>query len=250
MCQKFTGAREADPHFPLKYQRDPWCWSAELGFHRASAPDIPVQLRAGIGARFAGPDFLIPHQALSLGYGLGTSNMGTRGIDEFVKRFVEIGEVVTFPDAATFAWFGHAARGYEQLPGECFHEPRRIVQQAVFREAYQLMGPPSASLLGPWAEPLRLAANGEAISPELAAWAEATASAGYAGRHAHPDRRRDYAAGHTFHALHAATHGGASRSLVELFALTRPDPEQATRWLLGVGDAIARHVAATNTAER
>jgi hypothetical protein len=44
--------------------------------------------------------------------------------------------------------------------------------------------------------------------------------------------------------MHTGSHGGTSRSFVRLFALTHPDPERATRWLRGVGDAIAHHVAA------
>ena len=86
-----AGRRSAGPdhELPLKYQRDPWRWEPRLGFHRTSAPNSVVLLRAGTGQRVVGPDLIGPYQALRLGYGLG---MGSTAGDlaEFVRRFCEI----------------------------------------------------------------------------------------------------------------------------------------------------------------
>ncbi|OHV40395.1 MULTISPECIES: hypothetical protein [Pseudofrankia] len=54
---------------------------------------------AGTGKRFAGADFLASYQAFRLGAGLGTTNLSGSEIDEFVTRFLEISEKVTFPSA-------------------------------------------------------------------------------------------------------------------------------------------------------
>ncbi|MCK9921997.1 hypothetical protein MXD61_08890 [Frankia sp. AgPm24] len=221
-----------------------------------SRPTVGVRLGTRIGGPFVGQDWLRAHQALRLGLGLGTSNAGGaagEGVSALVTRFVEIGESVVFPDAGVVAWYGHTTACHRQLGGVDHEEPHLGLHRAVFGEAYRLMGPVDPDLLGPWAEPLRVAAAGEAVSPQTVAWAEATERAGEtAGLRAGGDVRsaawRDSVAGGVFEALHAGRHAGASRPLVRLFTLTRPDAEQAARWLRGVGEAIAREVAAAQAA--
>lgn len=145
VCQDFVGIRGDDPGFPLKYQRDPWCWAPDLGFHRASAPHLPVWLRVAPGSRFVGPDFINLYQALCLGSGLGTSNVGNAPA-EFVHRFCQLQASSAFTDAEPFARFAHACRGYRHLQ----RDHKRDFHRAVFHEAYRLMSPLPADVLGPW----------------------------------------------------------------------------------------------------
>lgn len=234
----------------MKYQWDPWCWSPELGFHRASQPGMPVQLRAATatGIRWVGPTFIDIYLALRLGYGLGTGDSRTGGIPEFVHRFCEISDYISFADASVFARFGLAARGYRQLVEAGDRDRLAEVHRAVFRHAYRLMNLPEA-LLGDWAPLLEAAATGQPVPDEQIEWANQRCNDSYprwAVRHKRGQilgtGMLDCAAKRTFDGMRNGNHGGESRGLVRLFALTQPDEKRATRWLDDIGDAVRRHL--------
>lgn len=154
-------------------------------------------------------------------------------ISEFVRRFCEISGPVRFTDAEPFALFGHAVRGYEQMQDA---PAQYAVRRAAFREAYRLMGDLTALLGAAWTDLLDQAAADLPVTADDAEWAAEQERAG--------TQPRDRAAGHTFHALRDAGHGGDSRGLAQLFVLTQPGEGRAAAWLRGVGAAIARGVAA------
>ncbi|GAB1695134.1 hypothetical protein [Krasilnikovia sp. M28-CT-15] len=116
----------------------------------------------------------------------------------------------------------------------------QAVHRSTFRQAYQLIAPQPA-LLGPWQQLLDRAATGADVAAADVAWAQKMEQAGWQ-RRSTPHGWRDYAAGRTFNALYRTNHGGDSRGLVQLFALTAPDESAANRWLQGVGEAIAAAV--------
>lgn len=64
----------ADPEFPLRYKRDPWCWSPELGFPRSRTPNVPHRLTGLTGRKFVSNKGLQMWQALRLGAGWGISS--------------------------------------------------------------------------------------------------------------------------------------------------------------------------------
>lgn len=246
-CQRFAGRHGRDSQFAMKYQDDPWCWWPGLGFHRRSAPTVPVRLRAASGQRFVGPDFIKPHQALRLGYGIGTSNTGEGPrISEFVHRWCEISWRVEFTDATPFAVFGFAARGYEQLADGPYSDEKLArltrVHRAVFRTAYRLMDPPPTDVLSPtWRRLLDAAAAGESVSAEDQVWITNTANAA-AGPHRVATGDRDRMAAATFDALHDSRHGGNSRRVAGMYGLAKPTEGQAAEWLTAVGEAIRKRV--------
>uniref|UniRef100_UPI003F491059 hypothetical protein n=1 Tax=Actinoplanes sp. CA-151224 TaxID=3239904 RepID=UPI003F491059 len=234
-CQRFaderaTGLRD-DSRIRLAFQRDPWCWAPHLGFHRVSAPDTPVRLRASRGQWFAGAASIAPVQALRLGHGVGLS-FGMAGTSEFARRFCEIAEFVKFTDAAPFAVLGHASRDYQRLQDR---SARTAVHRAAFRRAYRLIDLPG-ELLGPaWTDLLERATAGLPVTPKETAWA---AEQERAGR-----RLVDRAAGRTFRALYDGGHGGDSRGLVQLFSVIQPGEGRAAAWLRETASAIASTAA-------
>ncbi|MEV0379507.1 hypothetical protein [Nonomuraea sp. NPDC050643] len=254
VCQPFVGIRGDDPGFPLKYQRDPWCWAPELGFHRASRPRLSVRLRVAPGSRFVGPDFINVYQALCLGSGLGTSNIGDAPA-EFVHRFCELHTRTTFTDAGPFAQFAHACRGYDDLQPD----QQTAFHRAVFHQAYRLMSPLPADVLGPWKRLFDRLLADKPLAAKDEQWAAECASSAYRRAAKNPGRRRgrwyldpdderDVACGRVLDALSNARHGGNSRGLARLFSLAEPTEQQAARWLDDLGSYIGRHLAAHETA--
>ncbi|MFB8242869.1 hypothetical protein ACFC58_40675 [Kitasatospora purpeofusca] len=83
-CQLYTGHEDSpydddlvdDPDFRLTFKRNPWCWSPELGFHRARTPHVPERLAGLTNGKFVGPAGVNMWQAVRLGAGWGTTDGG------------------------------------------------------------------------------------------------------------------------------------------------------------------------------
>lgn len=238
-CQRFSGSRIQDPDFPMIYQRDPWCWSPGLGFHRESAP--AVRLYPGVsprGSQLVDAGNVSRYQAFVLGIGNGTSNSPrTAPVAEMLARL----------------WEASAGPGWDTWKGsagalaELGRELRRLADNGIQerlsdddegrREWFRAATEPFATSqrLGPWAARLTAALSGQLSARQLAEYT-AAGEAGYrtgspAGTDAEQAGWRDYACALTLANITGnRPHHGGMRSTCRAFLLTGPEPRQVVTW--------------------
>ncbi len=238
-CQPFSGIKTQDPDFPMTYQRDSWCWSPDLGFHRESAP--AVRLYPGIsprGSQLVDAGNVHPYQAFVLGIGSGTSNTPrTAPVSEMLARL----------------WEASAGPGWETWKGsagalaELGRQLRRLADNGTQerlsdndtgrREWFRVATEPFATSprLGPWAARLTAGLAGQLTARQLAKYA-AEGDAGYQG--GAPDgtdaervKWRDYACSQALANITGERpHHGGMRSTCRAFLLTGPEPRQVVKW--------------------
>lgn len=118
ICQEAVGPHSSDPRFPKKYLDDPWCWSQELGFHRASAPDRERFLLLAKDVRQVSERRISAKQALLLGAGLGTSRFPEpeQVIGRTLTQVLQTARAGYYRgDPHAWARYGQAARGKQWL---------------------------------------------------------------------------------------------------------------------------------------
>lgn len=117
-CQVAVGPHSTDPRFPKKYLDDPWCWSEDLGFHRASAPDVEKFLLLGKDARQVSARRISATQAVLLGAGAGTSRFPDlkEVLGETLAQVVQTARPGYYRgDPQVWAQYGQAASGQKWL---------------------------------------------------------------------------------------------------------------------------------------
>lgn len=114
----------------MRFQTNPWCWSPQLGFHRAADPARTIRLAQSPRSKPVANKAISAVSALSLGAGLGTGNHGCRGMSELFPRLVEVTEGRRLPDVEPIAVFSHDVTGSLGLhPGDL--EVRSLLVAAV-----------------------------------------------------------------------------------------------------------------------
>jgi hypothetical protein len=243
-CQPFAGIRSDDPDFPPTYQRDPWCWSPEIGFHRSSRPDQPVTVRAAHRQRVVTKHAMRTWQAFRLGLGVGTSNaVSSTPASDVLTRPLEACDTWS-GDLEPIAWYGYRCRDLTYVNDD---EPAR---RATYVAALRFFLPGG---FGHWDEVLTRAANGSHSKADVS-WANPRGHDGYqrldafgvrSGGHRDPEVHAallDYAAGIVFENLASSwVQHGVFRSLARLFLLTDPNEGQLTAWLLLIARTARQH---------
>jgi hypothetical protein len=171
-CQSFAGIRGDDPDFPPIYQRDPWCWSPEIGFHRSSRPDQPVTVRVTHRQRVVTKHAMRTWQAFRLGLGVGTSNSvsSTPASDVLTRPLEACG--TWSGDLEPIAWYGYRCRDLTYVNDD---EPAR---RAIYGAALRFFLPGG---FGHWDEVLTRAADGSHSEADVS-WANpegTTATSGW-----------------------------------------------------------------------
>jgi hypothetical protein len=118
VCQEAVGPHSKDPRFPKKYLDDQWCWSGELGFHRASAPGRERFLLLAKDARQVSERRISARQAVLLGAGAGTSRFPD--VEAVLgQTLAQVLQTARSPyycgDPAAWARYGQAAAGQHWL---------------------------------------------------------------------------------------------------------------------------------------
>ena len=181
VCQPRPGGFPC-PEFPGAYMHNPWCWTPELGFHRARDPGTEVTLSpCRRGGRAVGKNYVSMGQAVRLGIGIGTSFWGggdqEHGWGEMFSRILEVVDHGPWPrDPAVYANFGYKIRrlvddgSYKALQGWPRETGEELVRAGAlrrewFRASYLAIG--DTSPLGSWKAPLDRAAAGQATRSDL-----------------------------------------------------------------------------------
>ncbi|MEV4500199.1 hypothetical protein AB0J84_31465 [Micromonospora arborensis] len=258
-CQPFTGAAGPDIALQVTFQRDPFCWSPALGFHRSSKPlrRIGVTLHRGPKKHVYG-NALSRTQLVRLGAGAGLSNGGSLPVPENVWRLVEVSDGtgpglyakgwLDYPDAAeSFARLGADMRhmvdsGAADFLSDNPDAARQWVGEALFRP---LVTHPHPALYP--ARDLLIRATGGPMSPESLAEIGKAEDAAYKSRTMWDTRKGDQWLTYNAAALVRIAQGpdpfGAVRVLCRLVAVTEPTPAETVQWWRRViGEAV--HLAA------
>lgn len=117
-CQEAVGPPSKDPRFPKKYLDDQWCWSGELGFHRASAPGRERFLLLAKDARQVSERRISAKQAVLLGAGAGTSRFPDPAavLGRTLAQVLQTARVGYYRgDPLAWARYGQAAAGKHWL---------------------------------------------------------------------------------------------------------------------------------------
>lgn len=253
VCQQFTGARGPDIALPEMYQRDPWCWTPTLGFHRSSQPlrRIAVGLHRGPKKEVHGAA-LSRTQLVRLGAGSGLSNAGGWPFPENVGRLVEVSDGANtmyakgwldYPDAAeSFARLGADLRHMTDTGAADFlantpEAARTWIGDALFPLVHQ--GHPA---LYPSRDLLWKAMDGP-LRPEVLAEIGRTEETAHKSRAMWEARKGDqwlaYNAAGLVRIANSADPFGAVRVMCRLVALTEPTPAETVQWWRGVvGNAV------------
>ncbi|RDI35457.1 hypothetical protein DFR72_1011208 [Lentzea flaviverrucosa] len=231
-CQPFLGDVVDDPRFPAAFQRDPWCWTSQLGYHRASAPSVPVELTLAHDRHVVvNADAVRIDQAMSLGLGWGTCN-APAALDDFLRGFHELADHIDFPTAEPFTRLGHAAREYSRRTD---HADRVRAQQHVLSSAWQAA---RISVLSPWAEIMERVQTGEPLDARTRPLLIELGARGWLERFESDEAMRN----HNLRSLALAMDGDTcvqgTRCLVALYLTTRHSAEQAGAWLDHVAHAL------------
>lgn len=251
-CQPFTGARGPDPALPVMYQRDPWCWTPTLGFHRASQPlrRVPVSLHRGTKKHVHG-NALSRTQLVRLGAGAGLSNGGPPLFPENVGRLVEVSDGEVTPYARGWLDYPDAAESFARLGADLRHmvdtgaadflaktpgAARRWVHDALHPLVY------AHPALQPWRDRL-IRATGQPMDPEALAEIGRIEDAAHKSRAMWEIRKGgqwlDYNAAGVVRIANGSDPFGAVRVMCRLVALTEPSPAETVRWWRGViGNAV------------
>lgn len=246
-CQAFNGHSGQDPDFPMTYQRDPWCWAPELGFHRRSAPMVRLHPRAKTaGSRAVGKDFLHPWQAVRLGLQLGTSNGSfvRDTLPEYVERLTEAAQGKgwdTYPDAAE----AHARLGADMLhmvrteAADSLQKDPRAAREWIAGALRPFLGSPA---LGPWGERLGRLLDDDMPEDEMRGYGPQEeqayrSRAMWAGHD--PEAWLTYCAAEAVRIIGLQDPLGAVRPVCRLYVITGPTPPDVVQWWRHVlGDAV------------
>ena len=231
-CQPFLGDVVDDARFPAAFQRDPWCWTSQLGYHRASAPSVPVELTLAHGRHVVvDADAVRIDQAMSLGLGWGTCN-ALAALDDFLRGFHELADHIDFPTAEPFTRLGHAAREYSRRTD---HADRVRAQQHVLSASWKAT---RISVPSPWAEIMERVQAGEPLDARTRPLLIELGARGWLERFESEEAIRNYNLRSLALAMDGDTCVQGTRCLVALYLTTRPSAEQAGAWLDHVAHAL------------
>lgn len=231
-CQRYQGLWQQDPEFPRTYQTNAWCWTPELGFHRAKTPDQPLSVRIRNTGRRVGPDHMWTWQAMRLGMGEGTASGG--GTEQHLSPVFERALEVMWSyrgDADPIALYGHRCRGLSDAL-----DANDRVRRAVYTDAL-----------------LRILPAGlDHVDALLLDLAHSSPSPG--AQRTDPIANPSSEAESWLNTLHHSLAGertchGAMRTIGRIFISTGPNEGQRVQWLMDtVRSARARLAEHTNTA--
>lgn len=112
---------------------DPWCWSAGLGFHRTSTPNVREKIILDRPGRIRTSQSLTAAEAVAIGAGLRVQDAGSIGIavGETLHRLLAFtDEPYYWGEAEFWARFGKAAAGKAWIdddPGQLHYITRLMV---------------------------------------------------------------------------------------------------------------------------
>ncbi|GLZ28126.1 hypothetical protein Lesp02_03160 [Lentzea sp. NBRC 105346] len=224
-CQPFLGDQVDDPRFPLTFQQDPWCWTRQVGYHRASSPSVTVELTPARGRNVVvSNDSIRIDQAMSLGLGWGTCNAAPV-LDDFLRHFLDLADYADFPSAEPFTRLGHAARSYSQL-SDWAHRVR--AQQHVLQTASRAA---RIKLSPPWNEILDRVQAGDPLDTRTLTLVAELGARAWRERFESDEAAQHYHLRNLVLATNGDTCVPGVRSLIALYTATLPSTSQARHWL-------------------
>lgn len=223
-CQPFTGydPHLDDPQFRLAYQRNPWCWSEELGFHRAQAPHVPLVAVGITGQSFVGAGGMDFWQALRLGAGWGTSIHPQDGVEmtEQTSRVFEVVDRAWEGDLEPVARLGRLAGRVVAGGAQDRIEEDDVLLQGWFRDAVAAFLP-APHLSSGWNAVLGRAVRGRHSLGDTA-WVE-----GQVPANGWDDRVQVWR-----YLTGAAAHNGGMRSICAVYRGASPSQDEAMAWMM------------------
>ncbi|MER5642317.1 hypothetical protein ABT095_35925 [Kitasatospora sp. NPDC002227] len=236
-CQPYSGwdvrrwsrdGLEDEPEFRRTYKANPWCWSPELGFHRASTPHIPERLTGLTNRQFVGPRGMNLWQAVRLGAGWGTSTGPCDG--DWTEQTWRVMVAVDYRwrgDLEPAARLGQLMGALVDGGGQERLAADRTARRGWFRDSV-LEFLPHPAMGMEWNDVLLRACRGEADLEQDGAWVRAQEPPAPIRPSAQPpwEPRIDL-----WEMLADCPSHGGMRIVCEVYKFTQPSPEQAMSWM-------------------
>ncbi|WP_327071931.1 hypothetical protein [Kitasatospora sp. NBC_01302] len=217
-----------EPEFRKNFKTNPWCWSPELGFHRARTPHIPVHLVGLTSGKFVGPKGMNMWQAIRLGagWGIGTEPSRGRWVEQTWRVMVATDYWWT-GDLEPVAQLGRLIGALVDGGGQDRIADDDDLLHGWFRDSTREFLPHPA-IGDEWNDVLLRACHGDADLERDGAWVRAQEPAPAPRQRNQPWEPRidlwDNLVGR-------AAHNGGMRIVCEVYKLTQPSPEQAMGWM-------------------
>ncbi|MFJ7250102.1 hypothetical protein ACIQWA_36460 [Kitasatospora sp. NPDC098652] len=239
-CQPYTGYEEHcwhldyrlqdDPDFRITFKRNPWCWSPELGFHRARTPHVPERLTGLTDGKFVGPKGMNMWQAVRVGAGWGTNSGGpdpARWKEQTWRVMVAV-DYRWSGDLEPVAQLGRLIGALVDGGGQKRIADDDDLLRGWFRDSTREFLPHPA--MGGWNDVLLRACDGQADLEQDGAWVRSQQPAPVPRRPGEPEPW-EYRIDLWNNLVGIAAHPGGMRIVCEVYKLTQPSPEQAMNWM-------------------